>query len=417
MIEKELLYHAESDCYLFDYYTDEMADQLAVPVGHLQEHVAEAAKRGVCIIKKSIEPPVFFEEPVKKGRKKAEPKPIDQVLENLKMLALVVKKKGTIQESYIRIHDGFAYASLNELTIGCPFPFNADSIVNHNDLLEAKKVCGNEFSCAVLDGQITIVAGNLRLVVATDYSDVWTCPQADGPVAPATDELRRALIDVAPFSTNDRDDITGVLCQAYTAVATNGHAMLESWHGVDMPPNLRLPVSFVKKLEKIKRRITQFGFSDHSFTVWFEDGSFIRTAMYRGPYANYSAAFTDTDEFDLVDLPDEFYKTLKSLVAFAKDGVVYFKDGRIYTSKNAEAASSFQHEAIPNGFGFNIKYLLLIAKHAPTVKFMHSCDKIQFECGNTRGAVMGIDMRPPQKIAEPVRDEQYNDHWEDDVPF
>lgn len=422
-MEKELIYHAESDCYLFDYFTNDICNSLAECVGHVPEHVEEAKRRGIIktseiIVQSDVPPPTFFEpEPVKKTRKKAEPKQVDQVLENLKMLGLITKKKGTVQETHIEIREGFATASLNELTVGCPFPFSANSIVNHNDLLEAKKVCGNEFSCTDLSGQIVIVADELRLIVATDHSGVWACPQPDAPIAPATDELRRALIDVAPFSTNDRPDIQGVLCQAYTTVATNGHVLLESWHGVDMPPHLRLPVSFIKKLEKIKRSIKQFGFSDHSFTVWFEDGSFIRTAMYKGKYAAYSHVFEDTDEFDLVDLPEEFYKTLKSLVAFAKDGVVYFKDGRIYTAKNAEAASSFQHQAIPDGFGFNVNYLLLIAKHAPSVKFMHSREKIQFECGNVRGAVMGIDMRPPQKIAEAEVDPEYNDYWDDDVPF
>lgn len=371
-------------------------------------------------IENDVKPPTFFDEPaapVAKGRKKAEPKPVDQVLENLKMLGLVVKKSGTVQETHINIRDGFATACIGELMVGCPLVFEVNAIVKYHDLLEAKKVAGLEFACTATGGQLVIVAGEVRMVIGTDHSEVWASPQPDRPVAPATDRLRTALIAVAPFATGDRQELRGVLCKEWTTVATNGHCLLEVWHGVDMPPNLRLPVSFVKKLEKIKRPITQFGFSESSFTLWFEDGSFIRTAMYPGAYAGYSKVFEDSREFELVDLPDEFYKTLKSLKGFAKDGVVYFKDGQIYTAKQAESASSFKHEAIPNGFGFNIEYLLLIAPHAPTVKFMDGCDKIQFECGNARGAVMGIDMRPPQKIAEPQHDDDYFDNFEDDVPF
>lgn len=369
-------------------------------------------------IESDVKPPEFFkEEPVKKTRKKAEPKPVDQVLENLKMLGFIIKKSGTVQETHINIHDGFATACIGELTIGCPLPFNVNGVVKHHDLLEAKKVAGLEFACTANGEQLVIVAGEVRMVIGADYSHVWASPQPDSPIAPATDSLRVALGAVAPFATGDRPELQGVLCQGGTAVATNGHALLEVWHGVDMPPNLRLPVSFIKKLEKIKRPIVQFGFSECSFTVWFEDGSYIRTAMYPGQFANYHPVFENNTEFELVDLPDEFYKTLKSIQAFAKDGVVYFKDGQIYTAKQSESASSFKHEAIPNGFGFNVKYLLLIAPHAPTVKFMNSCDKIMFECGNARGAVMGIDMRPPQHIAPPVHDDDYFDNFEDDVPL
>lgn len=424
-MEKELIYHAESDCYLFDYFTDELSNSLAECVGHLPNHVEEAKKRGVITteerIVSNVPVPTFFDEPaepVKKGRKKAEPKAVDQVLENLKMLGNIIKKSGTVQETHINIRDGFATACIGELTIGCPFEFNVNGVVRHHDLLEAKKVAGLEFACTANGEQLVIVAGEVRMVIGADYSHVWASPQPDRPIAPATDQLRTALSAVAPFATDtDRPQVFGVLCQAWTAVATNGHALLEAYHGIDMPPNLRLPVSFIKKLEKIKRPITQFGFSNCSFTVWFSDGSYIRTAMYSGQYAEYHRVFDNVGEFELVDLPDEFYKTLKSIQAFAKDGVVYFKDGQIYTAKQAESASSFKHEAIPNGFGFNIKYLLMIAAHAPTVKFMNTCDKIQFECGNARGCVMGIDMRPPQTIATPIHDPDYNDNWEDDIPF
>lgn len=370
-------------------------------------------------IEDSVDPPKFFDAPAKKGRAKAAPKPVDQVLENLKMLGLVVKKKGTVQESFISIQDGFATACLGELTVGCPLDFGATkAVVRLHDLLEAKKVAGAEFACTFMGhNQMVIVADDVRMVIETDLSHTWQAPAPDSPIAPATDRLRAALVELAPFATSDRPDIVGILCQGYTAVATNGFAMLEAWHGVDMPPGLRLPVSFVKKLEKIKRPVAQFGFSPYSFTIWFEDGSYIRTAMHKGDYANYQAAFTDSTEYELVDLPDEFYKTLKSIIAFAKDGVVYFKDGQIYTAKQTEAASSFKHESIPNGFGFNIHLLLLIAKHAPTVKFMNTCDRIQFECGNVRGSVMGLDMRTPQRITDPVVDPEFNDNFEDEIPY
>lgn len=363
-------------------------------------------------------PPVFFnEQPVKKTRKKAEPKPVDMVLENLKLLGLVAKKNGTVQNTHIMIKDEFAKVCSDELSIGCPMPFSANAVVSYHDLLEAKKVAGTEFACTTLQGQLVVVAGDVRMVVNADHSGVWACPAPDVQIAPATDSLRTALSAVVPFATvTDRPNIQGVLCQGMTAVATNGYALIEAFHGVDMPPNLRLPVVFVKKLEKIKRKIIGFGFSEYSFTVWFEDGAYIRTAMYAGNYAEYMQVF-DEQPGELVDLPDEFYKTLKAIQAFAKDDVVYFKDGRIYTSRDSESASSFHHPGIPNGFGFNIKYLLLIAPHAPTVKFMNSGEGVQFECGNVRGSVMGLDTRPQPKIAEPIIDENYYDAFDDDVPY
>lgn len=365
--------------------------------------------------------PVFFEEaeaPKKGRRKKAEPKPVDQVLENLKMLGLVVKKKGTVQETHIRISGEYAIACVGELTIGCPLGFAINAVVSHHDLLEAKKVSGNEFACTHLPGQhATIVAGDVHMVISTDDSGVWECPHADQPIAPANDRLRDVLIAVAPFSGHERPDVVGILCQANTAVAANGHAILEAYHGVDMPPNLRLPLSFVKVLSKIKRPIKQFGFSEYSFTLWYEDGSFVRTAMYPGRYFDYWKVFEYDCDFELVDLPDEFYKALKAIKPFAKDGFVYFKGGRIYTARQAESASSFVHEAIPDGFGFAIDNLLLATGHATTVKFLNTCDKIVFECGSVRGVIMAIDNRPPQRIAEPIKDDNYDDGFDDEVPY
>ena len=365
---------------------------------------------------------VQFFEPPKKGRKKAEPKPkapSNPMVDALKFAGIPLKKKGQLQESHVMLVEGVAVAHNGAITVGHPVDFPVSALAHHSQLLESVLRAPGAISVTHSTTGLSIVAEGVRMVVDCGDRHAWNAPYPDPEIAQASNALRDALAKAATYADDlsDRPTISGVLCQAFTAIGTNGHAIVEAWHGIDMPPNLRLPVAFVKAIHKTKLAIRGFGFSDKSFTVWFENNAWIRTAHYQGDYPSIGHLF-DKDPGELCDLNDSFYKAVKTIVNFSETGAVYFVDGKICSKLNSDEASTYRLPGLPN-LGFNGKYLLQAEKLAKVVRFTTDEPRMNFEGDALRGIIMGLETKQPVKLAP--KSEAYVDAdgnaWEDDIPY
>lgn len=370
-------------------------------------------------IEDNKEIPVFFEEPKKTvGRKKAAPKPVDTMLEAIKFLGIPLKKTGMTQETHVRLSDGWGFASNEEITVGCKLPFQVDAVVNYAQLLEAKKDAGLQFSVTqVSDDALSVVYEGHRRMIGCGSARVWGMPTIDPQIAPADESLRVALLGVLPAAPDKPDSPTlaGIFATAWFTVATDRRVIIQHAHKVNMPA-VRLPIVFVKKLKTVKKEIVGFGFSDVSFTVWFYDGSFMRTAQHPGQYCKFEAAFAHTEgSATRVELDDKFYASLKTLSAFNpnKQKNVYFKKGRANSALKSETASSFDCEGMPD-CAFDSEHLLKIKDLAKVVFIGDEVPVLSFATEVARGAVMPLDMQPTAKLSEVLQPDEFK---EEDIPF
>ena len=74
-------------------------------------------------------------------------------------------------------------------------------------------------------------------------------------------------------------------------------------------------------------------------------------------------------------------------------------------------ASTYKIEGLPEGMGFNAKYLLMVEPSFKNVHFDESSNKAFFFGENVRGVLMGID----RNSATPYNAE--TTEFEDDIPF
>lgn len=373
-------------------------------------------------------PPEFFPPPKKRV---AKPKKADDaMLTTLRDIGLIAKKSGDLQKTHVRIMRSFVVAQVDAITLGLPFGYNFDTLLNFQQLLDAKRRSGEEFAATMLDdGSVSVVAGDLSMRVGAANPMLWHMDQPDAKVAPANDSLRDALFAAHTFSTDklDRPEIAGLQLNANTVVGTNGFGFIEAWHGWDMPHNQRIPMMFAKVLAKIKRPIVGFGFSDISFTVWFQDGGFIRTAKHQPDYdSRVGELFKSEPNSERVVLPESFFKALDAIRPFCQNDVVFFVNGNISSRRNGDDSSNYRLAELPF-MGFDIKLLKAVKPYAAHVKFETAASKMYFYSDKVRGIVSGVRTSKEVTLAS-VNGYTYTDpetgivhsdwdDFDDDVPF
>ena len=337
------------------------------------------------------------EPPKKKHRarhKKADTaNPAKGLLAALKFLKPCQKKTGTVQQQFCCITGNWAAASNDVLTIGVKVEEDLSACPQTTQFEEALKKIGEDVSIAQLSElTLSVVSGAFKALVPCVSFDQLSISGPDERCAFIDDRIKDAFATLAPLATEGAPNAAyaSVLLQAGSAVATNGHVLAECWHGIDLPPGLLVPKAAVAAIVKAGKPLTGFGYSGPSATFWFDDDSFIKTQLYGERFPNYQPLL-ECENMNPWPVPDEFYKAVRSIEAFTRNGVVYFEDGKIASNELENEASTYIIEGLPEGMGFNAKYLLMVEKVFEKVHFEEQANKAFFFGENKRGVIMGIE--------------------------
>ncbi|QDP56596.1 MAG: putative beta sliding clamp [Prokaryotic dsDNA virus sp.] len=355
-------------------------------------------------------------EPPKKkhrGRRaKAETlQPAKQLIEALKFLKPVQKKAGSVQQQFCMITGNWAAASDEVLTIATKVEEDLSVCPQSTQFLEALSKVGEDLSITQLSqSALSVVSGAFKAVVPCVGFDNLSISPPDEPCAVIDDRLKEAFAMLAPLATEGAPNAAyaSVLLQSGSAVATNGHVLAEYWHGIDLPPGLLVPKAAVAAILKAGKPLARFGYSGPSATFWFDDDSFIKTQLYGERFPNYAPLF-ECEGLNPWPVPAEFYKAVRSIEAFTRNGVVYFENGKLASNELENEASTYIIEGLPEGMGFNAKYLLMVEKAFDNVHFDEASNKAFFFGENVRGVIMGVE----RVSSAPVTSDEYID----DIPF
>lgn len=375
------------------------------------------------IIDDDITPP---EEPIKtaKAKKVALGGPAADLYKALKFVSLAQKKQGSAVITHSFMSNGYLAATDGVLTIATPIAENLQACPHTFLLMAALSKCTEVMSIAQVSTEaISIKSGALTFMVPCCHPNEVSISPPDNVWGTIDNRIREAFVAVAGLAVAGAQSAVhaSVLLQAGSAVANNGGALLEYWHGIDLPPGLMLPKASALAVAKSTKTLTGFGYSQSSVTFWYEDGSFIRTALYNDKYPEYSQVFDNT--LQLYEVPSEFFKAIKIVAAMNKEGRVYFKDGFVMSSDDNTIASTYQMNGLPEGLAFSAAYLLKLENAFKFAAFTNG--KVQCQGDNVRGVCMALDTSksaPSKPNVNPYNNQRAADMadfdaYDDDIPF
>lgn len=378
------------------------------------------------IIDDDIAPPA--EEPAKAARAKkvAVGGPAADLYKALKFVSMAQKKQGSPVITHSFMANGYLAATDGVLTIATPIAENLYACPHTFLLMSALSKCSEAMSIThVSDEAISIKSGALTFMVPCCHPNEVPISPPDNQWGVIDQRIQHAFAAVAGLAVAGAQSAVhaSVLLQANSAVANNGGALLEYWHGIDLPPGLMLPKASAVAVAKTSKPLKGIGYSSSSVTFWYEDGSFIKSALYSEKYPEYQQVF-DTS-LQLYQVPDEFFKAVKIVAAMNKEGRVYFSNGFIMSSDDDTTASTYQMNGLPDGMAFSAAYLLKLESAFKYAAFTDS--KVQCQGDNVRGVCMALDTSKTQPSRQP-KDVRINsglspeqspnwDEYDDDIPF
>lgn len=355
------------------------------------------------------EPEIKVKPTTRRARKskRGEPSAAATLIAALKFISVAQKKAGSIAQQHCMISGHWAAASNGVLTVASPIEEDLAACPHTLQLLEALAKCGEELNITQLSANtLSVKSGVFKaLIPCVDFAEVLVSGP-DERIAAIDDRIKQAFEAVSMLATDGAQQahFAGVLLQAGSAVATNGAALLECWHGLDLPPGLLIPKASAVAIAKAGKPLAGFGYSPSSATFYFEDNSFIKTQLFNERFPNYQTVFpADCNPWPL---PEGFFTAVHAIENFSRNGVVYFDENVVSSHEHETEASTYQIEGLPHGMAFNSKYLTMLEHAFNKAEFRKDENRVIFFGENMRGALMGVDLK---------HEVSYNS--EDDIPF
>ena len=208
----------------------------------------------------------------------------------------------------------------------------------------------------------------------------------DPNIAPINDELKEAFKSLQGIisETGTRVFETALLLEANVATATNGKVLMQYWHGVNLPPNLVLPRTFVNAVAKQFKSLVGFGYTpDTSVTFWFEDNSWYKTQTYQDPYPDINRLL-DVQNVP-IDTPDNLWEGCAQVAEFDEFEHITFLAGSIEAG-----TATYPVEGLQAGKMFDHKFIKKVIPYIKTIDLTTYADRAFFFGDKVRGIIMGI---------------------------
>jgi hypothetical protein len=251
----------------------------------------------------------------------------------------------------------------------------------------------------------------------------------DNPIVAIDNLLRKAFENVRNVPVGDRVVQQSVLLDSSIITGTDAIIIVQYAHGVHLP-QLVIPVEFAKAVLATTKNIISIGWSERSFTVWFEapegmpsGNPFMRTQLYTEAWPDIGPV-VNVDYNQCKPLPDRFFEALDQLVPFSDEGTIYFGDGVMKTSPiDDDGAEVAIKGLLPCKLAFDGSRLLKIKGRFTHIDYQSDPMSMRFTGPNFRGVLMGIGEKQkeaPRSNEAPLPGGQsgteiYN--LDDDIPF
>ena len=306
----------------------------------------------------------------------------------LDFISLAQRDKGAPYQTHVNLSRNFATAYDGVLAAGHKIDEDITACPHTVTLRAALAKCEGALAVTQLDsGRLSIRSGKFKAFVACSQEAVISSTAPDPQCGVLNNAVRDALIALSPLiAENSQRVVTAsALLGSMSAKATNGRVIMEYWHGIDLPPGLLVPKLFINALEKIKKKLVGFGFSQSSFTVYFEDASWLKTQLYNDVFPDFDRILNR--EHRPVTLPEGFAEALDNVFEFVEDNRLRVRDGVVRSSDTENCGASYEVHGLVANVMLNAKDVKLIIKHVRSIDFNGNNGITYFYGDNIRGAL------------------------------
>ena len=319
-------------------------------------------------------------------------KETSSLIKALQFISKAQKDSGTSMQTHCVIANGKITASDGVITAGCMIEEDLNAFPHTYKLLSALQKCGKEYSITQTDpGKLVIKSGKFQANVLC-VAEELPIHGPDAAILPCGDVLKVALRETMHIAVEGANKVymSAVLLQDGACLATTGFVMLQYYHGIQIPSCV-LPKIFCSILCSIDKKIVSVGGSQSSFTVWFEDNSWIKTQLYAESFPACNDILKCPGDV-LTIAPKGFYDALNHIEDFS-DGKedakqVWITPEGLCSHKDKLQGAFYELKGIPEA-SFKIKQLKQI--ESAFKKYYFADGRMWFFGDNIRGVIIGLN--------------------------
>jgi hypothetical protein len=310
------------------------------------------------------------------------------LLTALRFVASAQKSIGSPEQTHCRIGSGWAMASNSILSAAHSIIEDINCCPHTFTFVDALEQAKGPITLTVLDAlRLQVRSGDFQAIIPCIEPSALPSVFPDTPIAICDNRLKDALTIVGTLAVDGAQKVVNASVQLRngTVIGSDGNLILEAFHGIGMP-NMLVPKTFITALQKNTKAISRMGFCEHSFTIWYEDGNWLKTQLYP-----HTTELPDLYKFLNVEtlpsaLPKNLFEVARHLQPFSDNGQIYFtEDGARVISGLTNATEAIK--GVPPGICFSMKSILAIEKLAKTIHFNATPGASIFFGDNIRGAI------------------------------
>jgi hypothetical protein len=245
----------------------------------------------------------------------------------LKFIACAQRDIGQPYQTHVRLGNKWAVAYDGILTAACPIPEELDCCPHTVRLIEAlSKMTGDGLSLTLGTTGLMVKSGSLRVIVPCIINELMPVVAPDPVCGLINDELLHAFKKVMKLASDTAEHVltASILVRSGSMLATDRHTMLEAWHGIDLP-TIAIPKRSVKAVVECGKSVVKFGFSETSFTFYFQDESLIKTQLYAEKWPDSAFKILDQPLVQYKPLPAGFFDAVAAVAPHGNNSV-YLSD-------------------------------------------------------------------------------------------
>ena len=286
----------------------------------------------------------------------------------LSFCSIILRDKGTVNETHVRIDTDWITAFNGTFAIGCKFNSPLQACPHIKLVLEALAKCKDEIGIA-FDGRLLIKSGKFKASIPCVDFNLIELSIPDPPQVDIDERLKIAFETANLLKTDDGQTIysASFLINGQSLIASlSGQMIMEYWHGISLPQGPSVPKSFANIISKINKKPVKIGFSQWSMTIYFDDESWIRTQLFAEQWPDIGHLFDI--QTDLKPFPADFWNALVAVSPFGEGMIL--ADGKTLRSLGQNGASAeFQLESHLGSWTYPARQLALLQPWASVVDF------------------------------------------------
>lgn len=267
-------------------------------------------------------------------------------------------------------------------------------------------------------GRLSIKGEKLQAFVPCLKAEQLAPVVPDPNIAPVDERIKAAFKCCGTLAVESGVRVieASLFLRGGDCTGTNGAAILQFWHGNDLPPmGMVLPKVFCAAVAAVKAPLVGFGCSwaqaDYpkisSVTFHFEGGAWLKTQCYADDWPNTEQLW---QQANYAAVPDGFFEAVDTVAEFNEHGFVTLMSNAVQSHRNAELGASYEVKGLQPGKSFAGKLLAQVEPWCKQIDLTTYSDRAFFVGGEAetpvRGIVMGILESNEEEAAPQPRETQ-----------